>query len=179
MKGMAGQCPHCGVKFRIPDDDDDEEDELARLADLNHVADSMSDEEFDAEGVTGSDIRKITAYQDANGLGLGGELEPFEAGPPSIADAFANAADDQGHPLAAAVARLWQAKEAGQQVDLHLAGGEVYTLELFAESLSQGACGAFARRDAAGGYALSMIPWESIVRVEIRGIKQLPPGRFQ
>lgn len=170
LKGKAGQCPHCGAKFRIPDDDDEEDlvDEFEEI-DEEHVARSLSDEEFAAAGSNKAhDITEFRHHEP--------ELEPFEEAPPSIVDAFLSTPPAGVHPYASILAQLWESKEPGQTIELHLEKGEVFTPELFAESLSHAQFGVFGRREKEGGYSLIMLPWENISRIEIRRVKQVPVG---
>ncbi len=175
LKGKAGQCPHCGAKFRIPEDDEEEEfEDFEEELEDQQVAESMTEEEFAAEDVDEIDIEEVTELEGTYGTG---ELEPFEEAPPTVIDAFIAPAAVGMHPYANVIARLWSAKEIGQEIDLYLQKGEIFTPELFAESLIQPQFGVFGRREKeGGGYTLTMIPWDTIVRIEIRNVRQVPVG---
>jgi hypothetical protein len=171
LKGKAGQCPHCGAKFRIPEDDEEEE-EFEEFVEEDQMAQSMTEEEF-AEVVEEEDIEEITEFQEEDI----DELEPFEEAPPTVVDAFLTPTPADVHPYQAIITQIWSAKEPGMQVDLHLAKGDVFTPELFAESLSQPLFGIFGRREKeGGGHTLIMLPWDAIVRIEVRHVKQVPVG---
>ena len=175
MKGKAGQCPHCGAKFRIPEDDEEEEiiDQFEEVVDEDPMAESMSEEEFASEEI--EDIDEITEFQEEDAE----DLEPFEEAPPTVIDAFSALAPEGVHPYASIIAQLWEAKEHGQIIDLYLQKGEVFTPELFAESLSQPHFGIFGRREKEGGHTLIMLPWDNITRIEIRHVKQVPVGALK
>ncbi len=170
LKGKAGQCPHCGAKFRIPEDDEEEEilDEFEEVEE-EPTAEFMSEEEFASEEV--EDIDEITEFQEESE-----DLEPFEEAPPTVIDAFLSLAPEGVHPYAAIIAQLWDAKEPGQVIELHLQKGDVFTPELFAETLSQPHFGMFGRREKEGGHTLIMLPWENITRIEVRHVRQVPVG---
>jgi hypothetical protein len=173
LKGKAGQCPHCGAKFRIPADDDEEEIEDFEEIEEVETAASMTDEEFAAEEI--EDIDEISEYSEA----YADELEPFEEAPATVIDAFTTPPPEGVHPYATMVAILWEAKEPGQVIDLYLQKGEVFTPELFAEALAQPHFGIFGRREKEGGHTLTMIPWDQVVRIEVRNVKQVPVGLFK
>lgn len=178
LKGKAGQCPHCGAKFRIPEDDEpapgDDVEDVEEFVE-EPMAESMTEEEFAAEEI--EDVDEITEFQEEEEFE---ELEPFEEAPPTVIDAFLSPAAEGVHPYAAIVAEIWAAKEPGQTVELHLQKGDVFTPELFAESLSQPHFGVFGRREReGGGHTLILLPWESITRIEVRHVKQVPVGLFK
>lgn len=175
LKGKAGQCPHCGAKFRIPDDEDEEEIEDFEEVEEDQVAESMSDEQY-YEEVEDVDIEEITEF-DEEAEEDEGNLEPFEEAPATVIDAFLAPVAEGMHPYALVLTLIWSAKEPGQVVDLHLQKGEIFSPELFAESLSQPLFGVFGRREKeGGGHTLIMIPWETIVRIEVRNVRQVPVG---
>jgi hypothetical protein len=175
LKGKAGQCPHCNAKFRIPDDDEEEEVEHFEEVDDVETAESMTDEEFAAEDI--EDIDEISEFTEDDEYGEA-ELEPFEEAPATVIDAFTTPPPEGVHPYASIIAMLWEAKEPGQVIDLHLQKGEVFTPELFAEALAQPYFGIFGRREKEGGHTLIMIPWDQITRIEVRNVKQVPVGLF-
>jgi hypothetical protein len=178
LKGKAGQCPHCGAKFRIPEDDEEYLEDVEEVEE-EPMAESMTEEEFAAEEVEEVDIEEITEFEEEYlpEDEEDGELEPFEEAPPTVIDAFLTPVAEGVHPYAAIVAQLWIAKEPGQAIDLHLQKGEVFSPESFAESLSQPYFGIFGRREKEGnGHALIMLPWDSITRIEVRHVKQVPIG---
>jgi hypothetical protein len=177
LKGKAGQCPHCGAKFRIPEDDEEENFEEFEEVEDEPMAESMTEEEFAAEEVEEVDIEEITEFEEEPEDEDVDELEPFEEAPPSVIDAFLSPVAEGIHPYASIITQLWAAKEPGQTIDLYLQKGDVFTPELFAESLSQPLFGVFGRREKeGGGHTLIMLPWENITRIEVRHIKQVPVG---
>lgn len=176
LRGKAGQCPHCGAKFRIPEEDDTEDIEDFEEVEEQPMAASMTEEEFAAEEVEEVDIEEITEFEEEPDEDLD-ELEPFEEAPPTVIDAFLSPVVEGIHPYASIISQIWSAKEPGQAIDLYLQKGEIFSPELFAESLSQPLYGVFGRREKeGGGHTLIMLPWDNITRIEVRHVKQVPIG---
>lgn len=143
LKGKLGQCPHCGAKFRIPEDEPEEVDEaeLVRLA---------------SPGA--AEVEEISS----------GDLQPVESEPPF---------EEGVHPLASIMNRLWIHKGETGEIELLLPEGEIMHPEHFSPALSSNDYGVFATREGMG-YSLSVIPWESVRRVNVHKLDQLPPGAF-
>lgn len=97
---------------------------------------------------------------------------------PSEQDRAGRAADvgrlAGGHPLARLFGKLWAEKPPGGAVELHFAGGETLLPDRFAPALSQQGHGVFAVRESGGTYTLTVVAWDSIVRVLVRGVGELP-----
>ncbi len=83
------------------------------------------------------------------------------------------------HPLSQIVARLWAEREHGGMVELHLAGGTLLAPEWFDEAGSQGAYGLFASQAADGTVTMTVVPWNEVTRVVVRGVVGLPDGMFE
>lgn len=78
------------------------------------------------------------------------------------------------HPLAALFSKLWHEKPPGTTVKLFLVDGETLNPDRFAESLSQQSHGVFAVAEPGGTHTMTIVAWESVVRAEVQGVKQLP-----
>ena len=83
------------------------------------------------------------------------------------------------HPLSQLVARLWAEREHGGIVELHLAGGTLLAPEWFDEPGSMGAYGLFASQAADGTVTMTLVPWDEVKRVVVRGVVGLPDGMFE
>ena len=92
------------------------------------------------------------------------------ASPSKQADTAATAK----HPLASLFSKLWGEKPPGTTVKLYLADGETLIPNRFAESLSLQSHGVFAIVEPGGTHTLTVVAWESVVRAEVQGVKQLP-----
>jgi len=80
------------------------------------------------------------------------------------------------HPLAKLFSTLWTGQFGQATIELHLADGETLLPDGFAENLSQQSHAVFTKRAEDGTHTLTVVAWDSIVRVLARGLKDLPKG---
>jgi len=81
---------------------------------------------------------------------------------------------ETGHPLAELFSKLWAEKPKQSSVELHLADGETLVPVHFARTLSREGYGVFSVEESAGTHTLTVVAWDSVVRVLIRGVEELP-----
>ncbi len=160
MQGHAGKCPHCGAKFRIPYvDESGAEDEGSRVDDLGNFQELIdTPAPAPAERPTGQP-----------------QAEPSQP----RGDDFSFWGEPETHPLASLVMRLWSEREHGGVIELHLQGGAILLPDWFERRLSQGPHGLFAAQAADGTVTMTIVPWETITRVVVRGVVGLPDGMFE
>jgi hypothetical protein len=167
MQGRGGQCPHCSAKFIIPNLEE------ATLGDEGSTIETL-------DGLSGtSGLGPLTA---PSGGQNSSEAAPARSssGPSDDFQPWAPPAEEpQQHPLAALVMRLWSEREHGGVIELHLAGGAILLPDWFDRKLSQGPNGLFAAQAADGTVTMTIIPWETITRVVVRGVVGLPDGMFE
>jgi len=162
LQGRPGECPECGSRFRIPTYDDVPEGEETEL-DIS-LGRSEHEEVGRPEHEKGAEPAlpqiDVTAGESATWPRFG----------------RTDAADQAtaAHPLAALFSKLWAEKPPRAAVELHLANGETLVPDQFAQDLSQQSHGVFAVNESGGTHTLTVVAWESIVRVLIQGVKQLP-----
>ena len=159
LQGHAGQCPHCGAKFRIPLPEETHEE---GHGDGNEFVQSEPEE---TEQVEAFDLASLTASAAAPATS---GAKPEEA----------DGASAMSHPLARLVSRLWSEREHGGIVELHLSGGAMIVPEWFERKLSQDTHGLFAVQAADGTVTMTIVPWDSVSRVVVRGVVGLPDGMF-
>jgi hypothetical protein len=161
LQGRPGECPECGSKFRIPtyDDVSDEEDTEVEIG-LGRA---------DGSGPTSDEQDLVLADVEEIGEEIVEPPEQEPAGERPDAEGLAG-----GHPLARLFGKLWSEKPRGAAVELHLGGGETLRPEQFAPALSRAGYGVFAVREASGTHTLTVVAWDSIVRVLVRGVAELP-----
>ena len=154
LVGRPGQCPHCQVRFLVPSPED--------------VPD---DDEVEAEQDESISLDEILIHIDtgSKGSSLGGA----SGSKPAIAP---HAASD--HPLAALLARLWAAKSANSSIELDLGDGKLLVPDEFAKQNPFANYGLFAVRESNGSHTLTAISWDSIERITVRGLTQLPKEWF-
>ncbi len=75
--------------------------------------------------------------------------------------------------------RLWSEREHGGIVELHLTGGAILVPEWFDKKLSRHTHGLFAAQSADGTVTMTIVPWETVSRVVVRGAVGLPDGLFE
>jgi len=120
---------------------------------------------------------RIPTYDDGPG-----ESEPKQDPKPTAASELTSPktappseqATSAMHPLASLFSKLWGEKPPGTTVKLYLADGETLIPNRFAESLSRQSHGVFAIVEPGGTHTLTVVAWESVVRAEVQGVKQLP-----
>jgi len=79
-----------------------------------------------------------------------------------------------GESLAKVLARLWEKRAKGAKVELHLANGEILVPDRYAEKLSGRSHGVFSVEETDGTHTLTMVAWDSVARLVVRGLKDLP-----
>lgn len=162
MQGHAGKCPHCGAKFRIPYvDESGAEDEGSRVHDLGNFQDILESPSRAAQPAPQQAAAPTPQPQP------GGDEFPFWDPQP------------EQHPLSSLVMRLWSEREHGGVIELHLQGGAILLPDWFDRRLSQGPHGLFAAQAADGTVTMTIVPWETITRIVVRGVVGLPDGMFE
>jgi hypothetical protein len=169
MQGRGGQCPHCGAKFLIPNIEDATlGDEGSSIESPDGSPGSPGVGSMTSPGVPSGSSTTATATA-RTASSTTDDFQPW-ASPPE---------EPQQHPLAAMVMRLWSEREHGGVIELHLAGGAILLPDWFDRRLSQGSHGLFAAQAADGTVTMTIIPWETITRVVVRGVVGLPDGMFE
>lgn len=166
LKGKPGKCPHCGARFRIPDDDDVAEAELSQELAAQQGA-SLADEA-------------------APGGGSGGFLFPFGQGSESQDEEVIEAAVAESVPpppagpagLGYIVARLWEQRDEATDVEIFLTEGEIISPDFYSEVLSSSDYGVFAIEEGDGSFAVTVVPWSAVRKVATRRLEHLPEELF-
>ena len=166
MKGKAGQCPHCGARFRIPSDEDLELPE-------EEVPTGESEEEAEgqgAEGEGGFDFGRM----------LGGQSQEEEGAVEAVVEEPPVAPPPPGASgLGYIVGRLWEQRTEGAELEIFLTEGEILAPDLFSEVLSSSDYGVFAIQEGDGSFAVTVIPWSAVRRIGMRRMTDLPSQLFQ
>jgi hypothetical protein len=103
-----------------------------------------------------------------------------EAAAPA-AGAYGSAAGTEpfGNPVARLVARLWEERDHGGIVELHLASGSVVLPEWYDHTWSRGTHGLFASQAPDGTLTLTAVAWDAIQKVVVRQVRDMPAGMFE
>lgn len=80
------------------------------------------------------------------------------------------------HPAARLVARLWQERAHGGIIELHLAGGSVILPEWYEVNWSRGTHGLFASQAADGTVTMTAVAWDTLEKIVVRQVRDLPQG---
>lgn len=155
LKGKAGQCPHCGARFRIPTDDEEEESPTDEPAPMRVV--------IGAPETTGSGGFRFPIEQ------FTGEDTTTEqpSGPPA-----------GGAGMGFIFARLWKERDDRTEIEIFLHEGEILVPEHYSEFLSNSDYGVLAIQEGDGSYSITVIPWSSVRRVAVRKLGELPGELF-
>jgi hypothetical protein len=164
LKGKAGQCPHCGARFRIPTDEELEEEEALDEPELE-IANGGSSPADPFAQMFGPRTEQAEEVLDA---ALEEEEDPdIDPVPQGI------------HALGYIVGRLWDKRDDVAEVEIFLQEGEIMSPDFYSEVLSTDQYGVFANLEGDGTYAITVIPWSSVRRVGMRKIEHLSPKMFR
>jgi len=83
------------------------------------------------------------------------------------------------NPTAALVARLWEERQHGGIIELHITGGSVILPEWYESRWSGGSHGLFASKAADDTVTLTAVAWDSIQKIVVRQVDGLPDGMFE
>lgn len=156
LKGKPGQCPHCGARFVIPEDDIPE-DEIP--------TGDVADEEDDVP--SGEAVEDETPEEEI----IEAEVEELEPDPEPIPPGV--------HALGYIMGRLWDHRSETTELEIFLQEGEIVSPDHYAEILSTREYGVFAHKEAEDNYSLSVIPWSAVRRVDLKRVIKLSSGTFR
>jgi hypothetical protein len=159
LKGKPGQCPHCGARFLIPTD---EEIEAASAEAEAHQEED--DEQLPADTAIekqGADFN-LSIGDEAGGIGSRSTRPLLGAA-----------------GLGFIVARLWERRTEESELEVFLNEGEIVAPDFYSENLSTSDYGVFAVQEGDGNFAITIIPWNTVRRVGLRRMGELPGDLFQ
>lgn len=184
LQGKPGQCPDCGSRFRIPTYEDiPGEEEAASQISLGRV-----------DGREGSDVGVPAAAEASppSPSPTGGAV-PHEDGAISQKDGAISHENGvvphedgampttissrcvAGQDMYAFFARLWEIRPKDAAIKLFLRGGETIIPHDFLKKVSeQSRQGVFTTKEADGTISLTAVAWEGVIRVTVRGLKEVP-----
>ncbi len=155
LQGRAGQCPDCGSRFHIPTLADYEEMPLDVVSSEDSVV----------------NLDPLSSLQ-GNGSSSGPETDPLhwqEDRRHSIT--VASSGTDE---IARFLAELLADMPEDGAIELHTTDGSKYVPEQFAKSLCDSVRLAFSAKVDDNTHTLVVLPWPSVARIEVSGLKQLP-----
>jgi hypothetical protein len=201
LAGKRGKCSKCQVDVTIPAPDAatgpvgsppepvspmptvDERPEPAPEPDAGLPEITVGPPPSDATEAAEGSAPEGDAEERENWSFIGGDIEP----PP--ADGFDSPAWDSaageggfsaeaGNPTALLVARLWAERQHGGIIELHLDGGSVILPEWYDAHWSRGTHGLFASQAADGTVTLTAVAWETVRKVVVRQLTEVPDDMF-
>jgi len=171
LAGKRGKCSKCSLPTQIPDLRAEEAVGVAPTAavapppppptavDVGSAADSPGDGDWNfISGIAGG------------------------AGDAALASGSASWGHDmpaEANPMARLLARLWQERDHGGIVELHLAGGAVILPEEFSPRWSGASHGVFASQAADGSVTLTAVAWDTVQRIVVRQLAAVPGDMFE
>ncbi|MEZ6111317.1 MAG: heavy metal-binding domain-containing protein [Pirellulaceae bacterium] len=170
LKGRPGQCPHCGAKFRIPDDDDEPDEPI--VEDIVEIA--------DGPGVGGEDGPPRASELEETPLDEPLETVEIVEEVDEVPDAEAlelTSVQNQSaepHPLYAMLKWLCENRPDKQPILIRLRDGEVLEVDRFSTVQSNGPFAIFAVEEAADRFSVIGVDWREIVRVDLHRLPTLP-----
>jgi len=164
LQGRPGQCPECGSKFRIPSYDDvSEEEEMGQeiaVGRADGTDSGMALPQVEADEIVEPDhieeLREAEEIPDA-------PTEPVGA----------------VHSMGGLFSKLWARKPGAGSVEMFLEGGDVLVPDRFADTLSRQSHGVFAVKESDGTYTLTVVAWDSVAKILVRGVGELPDEMSQ
>lgn len=104
--------------------------------------------------------------------------EGFEADAWQAPDTAGGFTADGSNPTATLVGRLWAERQHGGVIELHLAGGSVILPEWYDVNWSRGTHGLFASQAADGSVTLTAVAWETVQKIVVRQLTEVPNDMF-
>lgn len=177
LQGKGGECPECGSRFRIPVINEPEAE-----ADVPAELEAPAEEEVSLEvppSVAGAEraqsANSLDFLQDRESGGSAAAALPKGTGGPIFdLPAGPEGALPVAHPLAALFIELWAARGEGSRVEVHLESGSVLLPDGYLKSHSRQDYAVFVTRDPDGLSTITVVPWNSISRIIIRAVEQVP-----
>jgi len=132
------------------------------------------------------EVPQVAAPADEPDMGVGWNFVGDSSSPPAVdaggwsddVAALPPAAEPGDHPTARLVARLWAELEHGGVVEVHLAGGSVLVPRWFDASWSRGTHALFGSQAADQSVTLTAVAWETVQKVVVRQLTELPDDMF-
>jgi hypothetical protein len=175
LAGKHGKCSKCSVPLQIPD--------LGAAAEpVVVVAGRAPESPPPAEPVASPEpAAEEGDWNFISGIGhpATGSAPALEAAawqPPVTAGPMVTGVES--NPMAMLLTRLWEERDHGGIVELHLVGGAVLLPEEFSPRWSGGTHGLFASQAADGSVTLTAVAWDTVQRIVVRQLTAVPDDMF-
>ena len=166
LQGHPGQCPECGSRFRIPSYDDvSEEEQPEQNLGIGPANEAPADLAMD------DDLASLTSFLDGE--------EAAQSAPQIQPPAVPAAVPEIQSVWAGLVADLWRQRGESAALEIRLTNGETLIPDRFAFAQSTHDYGLFSLKDSDGTFSVVAVAWDSVSRVELRGMKNVPKELFE
>lgn len=177
LAGKRGKCSKCSLPLQIPD----LRPEQPPVAAEPEVV--MKAEPAVTPPPPPADVPPAAAAEPATDgdwnfiSGIAGS--PASPQLPSGSSSWGQAIPPDANPMARLLARLWDERDHGGIVELHLAGGAVILPEEFSARWSGASHGVFASQAADGSVTLTAVAWDTVQRIVVRQLAAVPGDMFE
>jgi DNA-directed RNA polymerase subunit RPC12/RpoP len=201
LRGRPGQCPHCGEKFLVPEEDAADDETSTDAA--GPTQDETPPEVFPTEP---------SAEQEEVLVGMIVEVPPEEVllhddediptGELEIDEELTLEDDDEfqaqqskssgsmrkpsgittkleHQSLLELIAWMWDRKSSDNHLEIAMRDGEVVRAVRYSPKLSSGEYGVFAEKGDDDSYTIHTVAWAAVTRVALRNVKDLPERYFE
>jgi hypothetical protein len=198
LQGKPGQCPDCGSRFRIPIYDEvSAEEEAASQISLGRV-NGREGSGIGAPAATGTPAPESPESPAPSGKGpippaeiavppaekpvppAASPVPAAEGPPPPVEIPMPTTISTRlaaNHDMQALFIRLWEMRPKDAAIKIYLRDGETLVPHDFLKKLSEQTRQAlFTSKESDGTITLTAVAWDSVVRVSVRGLKELPKG---
>lgn len=184
--GKRGKCSLCGIDVTIPRQSGENAAELDKAVPPPALAAVASGPEVQFQPPPQPAVDEVPSAEPAdenwnfniNAPAEQPAAEGFEPVAWPAADSAAGLAVGASNPTAALVGRLWAERQHGGVIELHLAGGSVILPEWYDANWSRGTHGLFASQAADGSVTLMAVPWETVQKIVVRQLTEVPNDMF-
>ncbi|WP_207395496.1 hypothetical protein [Bremerella alba] len=170
LQGQPGKCPHCNVRFRVPNVSPE------TATNSRELTTAASTSSTSASSVRNSEeISSAGDPLDLAGLGLRDNAETSDILQATLGAKPAAAPVVAGHSrLFVEFTHLWKTRGAEVSFEIHLREGEVFVPHHYSPEKSSPELGYFARKADSGKFQIHLIPWKAVSRLVVSGLADLP-----
>ncbi len=150
LQGQPGECPTCGVKFRVPTYEELGEEEVP-------------DQPIEVGRAGGENDFEMVLPEVAED----GSDRP-------AAEPLAETISPAKHPTSELLTRMWEYKRQGATLEIRLCSGETLIPDHFAAKSAASSHALLAAVERDGTHTVYLVAWDAVQRVLLRSVQSLP-----